>query len=155
MEHQGRDGGKNTGAVAQGGCSMLPSEHDIGITSVNSEQLQSLHTSYIRTRQPNFQHEWTGWFLDPTSVQLLAVDSCQRIIFSHGYHHWSPAGWFQTREHTGSAKQIGLSKTKRWKVVGGSFLEECWELESLSGGRCRIPLHTWRGITKSTVQAQG
>lgn len=48
--------------------------------------------------------------------------------------------------------RLGYPKqTKRWKVVGGSVLEECWELESLSGGRCRIPLHTWRGINKSTV----
>lgn len=100
-------------------------------------------------------------FSRPHLWLALAVDICLGIISFHWCDHWSHVPVNGSRpENT----QVVLSRldypkqTKRWKVVGsggGVLLEEGWELESVSGGRCRISLHTWRGINKSTVSAQG
>lgn len=156
MEHQGRGGGKNTEAVGWGAVMSSASywiwhwDHicELRATAVTAHKLHKIKTA-------KFQHEWT--FPDPHLWLVLAADICLGIISFHGYDHWSHVPVDGSRpENT----QVVLSRldypkqTKRWKVVGsggGALLEECWELESVSGGRCRISLHTWRGINKSTV----
>lgn len=50
IEHQERGGGKHIEAVGwEERCEMLSSGQDIGITIMNSEKLQSLHTSHRRS----------------------------------------------------------------------------------------------------------